>query len=104
MNPSEPSATLQDDDPAATLATLEALCACLAQAFDSGDAATLGAAFTRAATAPATTHLAAAAGLPQADLRTAFATSAMSMSTTLAIMKVIDLHTLGQTLGSGLTS
>jgi DNA-binding phage protein len=67
-------------DPAASLTTLEALAGYLAAAFESGDA---------------TVHLAAAAGLPQAELRHAFATGEMSMAATLAIMKVIDLHMPG---------
>lgn len=75
--------------------TLESLSACLAAAFESGDAAVLTQAFTDAAQAEATTELAAAAGIPQAELRHAFATGEMSMSTTLAIMKVIDLHLPG---------
>jgi DNA-binding phage protein len=76
--------------------TLESLSACLAAAFESGDAAILTDAFTQAARAEATTELAAAAGIPQAELRHAFATGEMSMGTTLAIMKVIDLHLPGQ--------
>ena len=76
--------------------TLESLSACLAAAFESGDAAVLTQAFTDAAQAEATTELAAAAGIPQAELRHAVATGEMSMSTTLAIMKVIDLHLPGQ--------
>lgn len=79
-------------DPAAQLTTLEAVCAWLAAAFESGEVAVLTDAFAHAAGAAGTTHLAAAAGLAQADLRHAFATGQMSMATTLAIMKVIDLH------------
>ena len=82
-------------DPAAPLTTIEALSAYLAAAFESGDAAILAEAFGHAAVAGATADLAAAAGLPQADLRHAFATGEMSMATTLAIMKVIDLHMPG---------
>ena len=82
-------------DPASQLTTLEALAAYLAAAFESGDAAVLTDAFAVAARAEATTHLAAAAGLPQLELRHAFATGEMSMGTTLAIMKVIDLHIPG---------
>ena len=89
---------MQNDDSAARLTTLEALCAHLAAAFESGDAATLTEAFTAAARAEGTAHLAAAAGIPQAELRHAFASGEMSMSTTLAIMKVIDLHTPGAAL------
>jgi probable addiction module antidote protein len=77
------------------LTTLEALAAYLAAAFESGDAAILTDAFAHAAHAEGTAHLAAAAGLPQAELRHAFATGEMSMATTLAIMKVIDLHLPG---------
>lgn len=83
-------------DPAAQLATLEALAAFLAAAFESGDAAALTEAFALAARADATTDLAAAAGLPQLELRHAFASGEMSMGMTLAIMKVIDLHLPGQ--------
>ena len=81
-----------DDAP---LTTLDALAAYLAAAFDSGDGAILTDAFRHAARAEGTTELAAAAGLPQAELRHAFASGAMSMATTLAIMKVIDLHMPG---------
>ena len=82
-------------DHAAQLATLEALAAYLAAAFDSGDGAVLTEALAVAAHAEGTTHLAAAAGLPQLELRHAFATGELSMGTTLAIMKVIDLHMPG---------
>ena len=85
------------DDPAAALTTLEALAAYLAAAFESGDAASLLEALAVAARADATTHLAAAANVPQAQLRQAFASGELSMSVTLAVMKVIDLHTPGQT-------
>ncbi|KQQ96517.1 hypothetical protein [Massilia sp. Leaf139] len=88
---------MQTDDPAAQLTTLEALCAYLAAAFESGDSAMLADAFAAAARAEGTTHLAAAAGLPQAALRHAFASGEMSIGTTLAIMKVIDLHLPGLT-------
>ena len=82
--------------PIDAMKTLESLSACLASAFESGDAAILSDAFAQAAQAEATTELAAAAGIPQAELRHAFATGEMSMHTTLAIMKVIDLHLPGQ--------
>jgi probable addiction module antidote protein len=82
-------------DPTPQLATLEALSGYLAAAFESGDAAVLLEAFTVAAHAEGTAHLAAAAGIPQAELRHAFASGEMSMGTTLAIMKVIDLHMPG---------
>lgn len=84
-------------DPADSLETLEALAAYLAAAFESGDALVLTEALAVAAQAEGTTHLAAAAGLPQAELRQSFATGEMSMGTTLAVMKVIDLHMPGKT-------
>ena len=87
---------MNTEDHSASLATLEALSAYLAAAFESGDAAVLTDAFAQAARAEGTTHLAAAAGLPQAELRHAFASGQMSMATTLAIMKVIDLHMPGE--------
>jgi DNA-binding phage protein len=80
---------------AASLTTLDALAGYLAAAFESGDPAVLTDAFAVAAGAEATTHLAAAAGIPQQDLRQAFASGEMSMGMTLAIMKVIDLHMPG---------
>jgi probable addiction module antidote protein len=82
-------------DPALSLTTLDALAGYLAAAFESGDAAVLTDAFAVAARAEGTTHLAAAAGIPQLALRQAFASGEMSMGTTLAIMKVIDLHMPG---------
>lgn len=83
-------------DAAASLATLEALAAYLAAAFESGDTAVLVEALAVAARAEGTTHLAAAAGLPQARLRAAFASGELSLDATLAIMKVIDLHLPGE--------
>ena len=82
-------------DPALSLTTLDALAGYLAAAFESGDPAILTDAFAVAARADGTTHLAAAAGIPQHALRQAFASGEMSMGTTLAIMKVIDLHMPG---------
>ena len=82
-------------DPAAQLTTLEALAAYLAAAFESGDAGALLDAFAVAARAEGTTHLATAAGIAQHELRAAFSSGEMSMTTTLAIMKVIDLHLPG---------
>ena len=78
-----------------TLDTLEALAAYLAAAFDSGDAGVLRDALAVAARAEATAHLAAAAGVPQAALRAALAAGELDFETTLAIMKVIDLHLPG---------
>ena len=83
-------------DAAAALTSLDALAAYLAAAFESGDTAVLVEALAVAARAEATTHLAAAAGLPQAGLRAAFASGELSLDATLAIMKVIDLHLPGE--------
>ena len=77
------------------LDTLEELAAWLAGAFDSGDAAVLLDALEVASRAEATAHLAAAAGVPQATLRAALASGELDLETTLAIMKVIDLHLPG---------
>jgi len=77
------------------LDTLEGLSAYLAAAFESGDAGLLGEALAVAAQAAGTSHLAAAAGVPQAALRAALASGELSLETTLAVMKVIDLHAPG---------
>lgn len=95
MHPDHGADAAPQPGSAADLATLEALAAYLAAAFDSGDAAQLAEALALAALAEGTTHLAAAAGLPQAELRHALATGQMSMGMTLAVMKVIDLHMPG---------
>ncbi|MDN4057185.1 hypothetical protein QPK31_02995 [Massilia sp. YIM B02769] len=79
----------------ADLASLEGLSAYLAAAFESGDAALLLDALALAARADGTAHLAAAAGVPQAALRAAFASGELDLETTLAVMKVIDLHSPG---------
>jgi len=79
----------------ADLASLEGLSAYLAAAFESGEAALLLDALALAARAEGTAYLAAAAGVPQAALRAAFASGELDLETTLAVMKVIDLHTPG---------
>jgi len=76
----------------ASLATLEDIAAYLAAAFDAGDADALRAALANVARADGLPELAAAAGLPRAPLAEALAAGEMSLDTTLAIMKVIDLH------------
>jgi probable addiction module antidote protein len=75
-----------------TLDTLEAVAACLAGAFDSGDADLMAAALAAVAASSGLAHLAAAASLPRAQLADAMRAGEMSLDTTLAIMKVIDLH------------
>lgn len=78
-------------DPA-TLVTLEAVAAYLAAAFESGDADAMTVALAKVADAEGLALLAAAAGLPRAPLADAMRAGEMSLDTTLAIMKVIDLH------------
>jgi probable addiction module antidote protein len=78
-------------DPA-TLATLEAVAAYLAAAFESGDADAMAVALAKVADAEGLAALAAAAGLPRAALADAMRAGEMSLDTTLAIMKVIDLY------------
>jgi probable addiction module antidote protein len=78
-------------DPA-SLDTLEAVAAYLAAAFESGDADAMAAALAKVAQSEGLAHLAAAAGLPRAQLAEAMNAGEMSLDTTLAIMKVIDLH------------
>jgi len=87
-------------DPAA-LDTLEAIAAHLAAAFDSGDADLMAAAMAQVARAEGLPQLAAATGLPRAQLAEALASGAMSLDTTLAIMKVIDLHMPPQSPANG---
>ena len=78
-------------DPAA-LNTLEAVAAYLAAAFDSGNADAMTVALATVARSDGLAALAAAAGLPRVPLADAMLAGEMSLDTTLAIMKVIDLH------------
>jgi DNA-binding phage protein len=75
-----------------TLNTLDAVAAYLAAAFDSGDADAMTVALAKVATSSGLASLAAAANLPCGPLADAMRAGAMSLDTTLAIMKVIDLH------------
>jgi probable addiction module antidote protein len=77
------------------LDTLDAVAACLAAAFESGDADLMTAALRAVADSDGLVHLAAAASLPRAQLADAMRAGEMSLDTTLAIMKVIDLHLPG---------
>jgi DNA-binding phage protein len=74
------------------LNTLEAVAAYLAAAFESGNADAMTEALARVADSPGLASLAAAANLPSAPLAEAMRAGEMSLDTTLAIMKVIDLH------------
>jgi len=78
-----------------SLDTLEGVAACLAAAFESGDADLMSAALHAVADSAGLAHLAAAAGLPRVQLGEAMRAGEMSLDTTLAIMKVIDLHLPG---------
>ena len=82
------------DDPA--LDTLEAVAAYLASAFESGDPDLLTRALASVAQADGLAELAAATGLPRAQLAEALSAGEMSLDTTLTIMKVIDLHRPGE--------
>ena len=86
-----------DDTPIdpSTLDTLEAVAACLAGAFESGDAGLMARALAAVAESDGLAHLAAAASLPRAQLAEAMRAGEMSLDTTLAIMKVVDLHLPG---------
>ena len=81
----------QNMDPA-QLNTLEAVAAYLAAAFESGDPDLMVVALATVARADGLDSLAAATGLPRAQLAEAMRAGEMSLDTTLAIMKVIDLH------------
>jgi probable addiction module antidote protein len=74
------------------LNTLDAVAAYLAAAFESGDAGAVSVALAEVAESDGLAPLAAAAGLPRAQLADAMRAGEMSLDTTLAIMKVIDLH------------
>jgi DNA-binding phage protein len=76
----------------APLDNLDAVAACLAAAFESGAADLMATALAAVAESDGLPHLAAAAGLPCAQLADAMRAGEMSLDTTLAIMKVIDLH------------
>lgn len=77
------------------LDTLEGVADTLGAAFDAGDADLLLAAMATVARADGVAHLAAAAGLSRAALSDGLASGALPFDTTLAIMKVIDLHRSG---------
>ncbi len=76
----------------ATLNSLDAVTAYLAAAFESGDAGVMTVALSKVAESDGLAALAAAANLPRLELAAAMRAGEMSLDTTLAIMKVIDLH------------
>ena len=67
----------------------------MASAFESGDAERMTAALAAVAESDGLAPLAAAAGLPRVQLAEAMRAGEMSLDTTLAIMKVVDLHLPG---------
>ena len=84
--------TLHDNPQPPALDTLEAVAAWLAAAFEAGDPDAMVRAMAAVARSDGLAHLAAAAGLPRAQLGAALEAGEMSLDTTLAIMKVIDLY------------
>jgi DNA-binding phage protein len=78
-------------DPA-LLDSIEAVAAYLAAAFESGDLDAMTLALATVARADGLAPLAAAANLPCAQLADALQAGEMSLDTTLAIMKVVDLY------------
>jgi len=74
------------------LDTLEAVAGYLAAAFDAGDPETMTQALAFVAHSAGLAPLAAAAGLPRADLAAALEAGEIGLDTLLSIMKVIDLH------------
>jgi len=81
-------------DPA-SLDSLDAIADCLAEAFEDGDGAIIGAALQAVAQAPALGELAAAVHLPREQLAAALSSGEFDLDLTLEIMKVVDLHMSG---------
>ena len=81
-------------DPAG-LDSLDAIADCLADAFEDGDGAVVGAALKAVSQAPGLGALAAAVGVPREQLGTALASGEFDLDLTLEIMKVVDLHMSG---------
>lgn len=81
-----------DNGSAPTLDTLEHIATYLAAAFEAGDPEALTAALAHVSRADGLGELAAAAGLPRAELARALSSGELSLDAVLSIMKVIDLH------------
>lgn len=81
-------------DPA-SLASLDAIANCLADAFEDGDGAVVGAALKAVSQAPGLGSLAASVGVPREQLQAALASGEFDLDLTLEIMKVVDLHMSG---------
>ena len=82
--------TTPSPDPA--LDTLEGVAGYLAAVFDAGDPDMMAQALALVSRSDGLVHLAAAAGLPRAELAAALAAGEIGLETLLSIMKVIDLH------------
>ena len=74
------------------LDSLDAIADCLADAFEDGDGAVVGAALKAVSQAPGLGALAAAVGVPREQLGAALASGEFDLDLTLEIMKVVDLH------------
>ena len=81
-------------DPA-SLDSLDAIADCLADAFEDGDGAIIGAALKAVSQAPGLGALAASVGVPREQLQAALASGEFDLDLTLEIMKVVDLHMSG---------
>ena len=81
-------------DPA-RLDSLDAIADCLADVFEDGDGAIIGAALKAVSQAPGLGALAAAVGVPREQLGAALASGEFDLDLTLEIMKVVDLHMSG---------
>jgi len=81
-------------DPA-SLDSLDAIADCLADAFEDGDGAVVGAALKAVSQAPGLGALAASVGVPREQLQAALASGEFDLDLTLEIMKVVDLHMSG---------
>ncbi|EKU84647.1 putative addiction module antidote protein [Massilia sp. UYP32] len=79
----------------AGLDSLDAIADCLADAFEDGDGAVVGAALKAVSQAPGLGALAAAVGVPREQLGAALASGEFDLDLTLEIMKVVDLHMSG---------
>lgn len=81
--------------PQPLLDSLDAIADYLADAFEDGDGATIGAAMQAVARAPGLGALAAAVGMPREQLQAAMLAQEFNLDLTLEIMKVVDLHMSG---------
>ena len=86
--PTEPINPLELD-------SLDAIADCLAEAFEDGEGAVIGAAMQAVAQAPGLGELAAAVGMSREALHAALAAEEFNLDLTLEIMKVVDLHMSG---------